>query len=183
MGKEITIWTSEPDYEDVRKEMEEDFPEMSEADRIAIFKQGNLDCLQFQREELSMKLGMPIFVVAELGLWDGIHMAYKEIDSGQLADCFEPNRDTLSIRWFVDDKGDLRCDDMHHDGVNHYLYRVIRRDVPQSEIEYLKNVICDGTAFRSEIERCTERLGDAISAIYGFDLPQPERQAERGRTR
>lgn len=34
MGKEITIWTSEPDYEDVRKDMEEDFPEMSEADRM-----------------------------------------------------------------------------------------------------------------------------------------------------
>ena len=169
MGKEITIWTSEPDYEEVRKYMEEDFPEMSEAERIAIFRQGNIDCLQFQREELSMKFGK--------------HMAYKEIDSGQLADCFEPNRDTLSIRWFVDEKGDLRCDDVHHDGVNHYLYRVLKRDIPQSEVDYLKNAIRTGVAYRSDIERCTERLGDAISAVYGFELPQPERQAERGQAR
>ena len=98
MGKEVTIWTSEPNYEEYRHDLEEDMPDLSEEDRIAIFRQANIDGLQFQREEMSIKLGMPILVVAELGLWDGKHMAYKEIESGNLADCFEPGRDTLQIR-------------------------------------------------------------------------------------
>ena len=183
MSKEITIWTSEPDYEEYRTALEEDMPDLSEEDRIAIFRQGNIDCLQFQKEEMSMRLGMPIFVVAELGLWNGKHMAYKEIESGVLSDCFEPGKDTLSIRWFVDEKGDLRCDDVHHDGVNHYLYRVMKRDVPEAEMDYLKNAIRAGVALQSDIDRCTERLGDAVSMVYGFELPQLERQKERGQAR
>ena len=57
------------------------------------------------------------------------------------------------------------------------------RKTYQSEVDYLKNAIRTGVAYRSDIERCTERLGDAISAVYGFELPQPERQAERGQAR
>ena len=183
MGKEVTIWTSEPNYEEYRHDLEEDMPDLSEEDRIAIFRQANIDGLQFQREEMSIKLGMPILVVAELGLWDGKHMAYKEIESGNLADCFEPGRDTLQIRWFVDERGDLRCDDTHHDGVNHYLYRVLQQDVSEKDIDRLKEDIKDGRATMQEIESCTLRLGDAISTVYGIEFEAPEREHERGDAR
>ena len=183
MNKEITIWTSNPDYEEYRHDLEEDMPAFTEEERIAIFKQANKDCLQFQREEMSVSFGMPILVVGQLGLWDGAHMAYKQIDSGNLADCFEGSRDTLEIRWFVDERGDLRCDDYHHDGMNHYLYRVVRNGISETQLDMLKDAIYMGIATREDIETCTARLGDAIGRIYGFSISEPERQIERGNER
>ena len=134
MGKEYTIWTSDPDYEEYRHDPEEDLQDFTEEERIAVFRQANYDSLEVQKNEMTVKFGMPILIVAQLGLWDGQHMAYKQIDSGNLADCFEGSRYTLNIRWYVDDRGDLRCDDCHHDGVNHYLYRVIRSGTPKRQM-------------------------------------------------
>lgn len=183
MGKEVTIWTSDPNYEEYRHDLEEDMPNMTEEDRVAIFRQANLDSLQFQKDEMSIKLGMPILVVAELGLWDGTQMAYKEIESGNLADCFEPGSDSLQIRWFVDENGDLRCDDIHHDGVNHYLYRVLKPGIPEKAVDMLKEDISAGVASMAEIECCTARLGDAISTVYGIDVSEPGKKPERSEER
>ena len=50
-----------------------------------------------------------------------IFTAYGEIKSGNIKDCLESEMDDLT--WYVDHLGDLRCDAIHHDGTNHYLYR------------------------------------------------------------
>ena len=77
--------------------------------------------------------------------------------------------------------GDLRADAVHHDGTNHYLYRVYKDTATDSQIENLKAKIYDGKATRADITRVTRRLGDEIAAVYGFDIPRQKKNIERAR--
>lgn len=66
--------------------------------------------------------------------------------------------------------GDLRCDASHHDGTNHYLYRVYKDGVTETQIDNLKDKIYCGKATRADITRVTRRLGDDIAKVYGFSI-------------
>jgi hypothetical protein len=81
----------------------------------------------------------------------------------------------------VDRLGDLRCDAVHHDGTNHYLYRVYKPGVSELQMERLKEKLYDGTATRSDITRITRRLGDAIGKVYGWSFPAPGRSQDLSR--
>ena len=71
--------------------------------------------------------------------------------------------------------GDFRCDAIHHDGTNHYLYRAYKDGVSDTQIDNLKEKLYRGIATRADITRVTRRLGDEIAHVYGF--PIPRRQA------
>ena len=83
--------------------------------------------------------------------------------------------------WYVDKYGDLRADAVHHDGTNHYLYRVYKDNISEAQKDRLKEKIYNGTATRADIARVTRRLGDEIGKVYGWSFPT--RQRERGEAR
>lgn len=99
-----------------------------------------------------------------VGLWNGRRMGYKEIPSGNIRDCLSGGYDYTT--WYVDKKGDFRCDDIHHDGINHYLYRVYKDGVSEYQKDRLKEKLYEGTATRSDVTRITRRLGDEIGKVY-----------------
>ena len=99
----------------------------------------------------------------------------KEIPSGNIRDCLYSERDMDYSTWYVDKNGDFRCDAIHHDGTNHYLYRAYKDGVSDTQIENLKENLYRGIATRADITRVTRRLGDEIAHVYGF--PIPRRQA------
>lgn len=131
----------------------------------------NSDYLDDERSNLDIQLSRPILVVGNLGLWHGRHMGYKEIPSGNIRDCLYSERDIYST-WYVDRNGDFRCDAIHHDGTNHYVYRAYKDSVSDTQIERLYR----GIATRTDITKVTRRLGDEIAYVYGF--PIPRRQVE-----
>ena len=106
-------------------------------------------------------------------------MGYKEIPSGNISDCLSGGYDYTT--WYVDKKGDFRCDDIHHDGINHYLYRVYKDGVSEYQKDRLKEKLYEGTATRSDVTRITRRLGDEIGKVYGWEFPT--RQPDRGEAR
>mgnify|MGYP003298886805 FL=1 len=79
--------------------------------------------------------------------------------------------------WYIDSLGDLRCDAIHHDGTNHYLYRVYKDGVRESQIDLLKEKLYNGTATRADITRVTRRLGDDIANVYGFSIKGQKNKA------
>lgn len=112
------IWTNYGlDYEDYRDQLDEDYPELSDAEKEQLMYELNDDYLQDERANLNIQLSQPILVVAQLGLWNGVKPGYREIESGNIRDCLYSHYDFTT--WFVDRQGDLRCDDIHHDGTNH----------------------------------------------------------------
>lgn len=119
------IWSNyDLDYEDWKDDLEADYPDLSEQERIALMYEINGDYLDDERMNLNLQLSAPILVIGDLGLWNGRRMGYKEIASGNIRDCLYSDTDYST--WYVDRLGDLRCDAIHHDGTNHYLYRTYK---------------------------------------------------------
>ena len=169
------IWSDYAlDYEDWREFLESEYPDLSESERFALMYEMNGDYLDDERGNLNIQLAQPIIVIGDLGLWYGRRMGYKEIESGNIRDCLYSDTDYST--WYVDKLGDLRCDAIHHDGTNHYLYRTYKDGVRESQIDLLKEKLYRGTATRADITRVTRRLGDEIAQVYGFSIPR-QRQA------
>ena len=176
-GEKHIIWSNyDLDYEDWRDDLEAEYPDLTEDERIALMYEINGDYLDDERVNLNVQLSRPILVIGDLGLWYGRRMGYKEIDSGNIRDCLYSGRDDMYSTWYVDRLGDLCCDAIHHDGTNHYLYRAYKDGVSESQIDLLKEKLYRGIATRADITRITRRLGDDIAKVYGFSIPR-QRQA------
>ena len=134
----------------------------------------NNDYLDDERVNLNIQLSAPILVIGDIGRWNGRFSGYKEIKSGNIKDCLYSETDYNT--WYVDKFGDLRCDAVHHDGRNHYLYRVYKSGVTDAQIDRLKDKILDGTVTRADITRVTKRLGDDIAKVYGWQIRKPKEQ-------
>ena len=165
------IWSNyDLDYDDWKNDLEAEHPDLSERERIDLMYRINSDYLDDERINLDIPLSRPILVVADLGLWYGRRQGYKEIESGNIRDCLYDDNDYVT--WFVDKNGDFRCDSIHHDGTNHYLYRTYKDGVSDEQIENLKWKLYHGQATRKDITRITRRLGDEIGKVYGWEFPQ-----------
>ncbi len=175
------IWTNYAlDYEDWREDLEAEYPELSDDERYLRMLDINADYLDDERLNLNIQLSQPILVIADLGLWNGRFSGYKEIISGNIRDCLYSEHDYSTF--YVDKQGDLRCDDYHHDGTNHYLYRVYKDSATDEQRTALLDKIFFGVAKRTDIDRVTKRLGDEIGKVYGWEFPAL-RPADRGDTR
>jgi len=168
------IWSNRDlDYEDWREWLEVEYPTLSEDERIEMMYEQNNDYLADERLNLDIDVGNTILVIADLGLWTGRHSGYREITSGNISDCLYSHYDYTT--WYVDSDGEFRCDDVHHDGVNHYLYRAFRKGVTEEQMHYLEDKIYLGTATQADIDHYTRRLGADIGRVYGWSFPTKHR--------
>lgn len=161
------IWSNDLAYErEWDEEMESLYPDATELERMEIlYHQMQFD-LECERANLNISLGMPIIVIADLGLWDGRKKGYKVIGTGNVSDCLYDDCDYLT--WYVDELGDLRCDATHHDGTNFYLYRVFRDGTTPAQMRNLEQKIYNGTVTWKDIARLTTKIGPAIAKVYGW---------------
>lgn len=167
------------DYEDWRNDLESEYPDMTETERIGLMYELNGDYLEDERINLNIQLPGPILVYGDIGLWNRRVTGFQMIDSGNLRDCLYSNCDYNE--WFVDRLGDFRCTGVHHDGQNNYLYRAIKENATESQIRRLQGKIYDGTATRTDITRVTRRLGDDIAHVYGFSISRMKQKQAAAR--
>ena len=168
------IWSNyHLDLDDWRDDLLEEYPDAGEAELYQLMQERNDSYLDDERVNLNIQQSGPILVIADLGRWNGRFSGYKEIASGNIRDCLYSDTDYST--WYVDRLGDLRCDAVHHDGTNHYLYRIYKPGVTDAQIDRLKEKIYDGVATRADITRITQRLGDDIGKVYGWSFPRPPR--------
>ena len=98
-GRHI-IWSNDIDYDDWREDLEEQYPDLTEAERMELMYELNGDYLDDERSNLDIQLSRPILVVGDLGLWHGRRMGYKEIPSGNIRDCLYSERDIDYSTWY-----------------------------------------------------------------------------------
>ena len=101
------IWSNENlDLDDWREDLQEQYPDCSEDELYRIMCETNADYLSDERVNLNIQLSQPILVIADLGLWNGRRMGYKEIPSGNIRDCLSGGYDyTTQGRCFRISKG------------------------------------------------------------------------------
>ena len=165
------IWSNyNLDLDDWREDLLEEYPDAGESELYQLMDERNSSYLDDERCNLNIQMAMPIIIIGDLGLWNGRRTGYKDIPSGNIRDCLYSDTDYTT--WYVDRLGDLRCDAVHHDGTNHYLYRAFKPGVSEAQMDRLREKIYDGSVTRADITRVTQRLGDAIGKVYGWDFPQ-----------
>lgn len=104
-----------------------------------------------------------ILVIADLGLWDGRRSAYKIIDSGNVKDILSFTYDYAE---FYGDGYNIRGTEVHHDGTNHYLYRVIREN---RNIQNLLDAIYNNEEITSsKLNYYTKSLYKDVAKVYGW---------------
>lgn len=123
----------------------------------------NADYLNDERANLNIEVDGEILVIADLGLWDGRHSAYKMLESNNIGDILYPDCDLA--KWYSDGK-DIRFEGAHHDGTNNYLYRVVEDG---SDIdEFLDKIYNQEPITDEEIEKYTKSLHPYVAKAYGW---------------
>lgn len=119
--------------------------------------------LDDERMNLNKVVDGRILVIADLGLWNGRRPGYQVIGTRNIKDILDVNYDYAE---FYGDGYNIRGTEVHHDGTNHYLYRIIRED---RNIENLLNAICDGEEIsKSKLNYYTRSLYKDVAKIYGW---------------
>ena len=165
-----TIWSNEYDViESIAKDMME-YDEALEWDHaLDQAYEINAESLDDEKRNLNIEVGDEIIIIADLGLWDGRRQAYKELHKMNIADCLCGTCGDY-VTWFVDDRGDMWCRDIHHDGTNLYLYRAWKEGITEAQKRnFLDKVYC-GNATRKDITRYTRRIGEYVADIYGWKI-------------
>lgn len=172
------IWTNDPyeiDMDAYAKELcEANEWDCSDEKAMDIAYECLDDDLDAERANLNITLHDRIIMIGNIGLWDGNYHGYNDTHCGNnIRDCLYSSCDYVT--WYCDRLGDLRAEEVHHDGRNYILYRVWKRDVTETQKERLLDRILDGTATRRDITRYTERIGDYIGSVYGWKFPSRRR--------
>lgn len=170
MIKKFEIWNSEINMDEWKDFLEEDknlnpgLYQTNEDDFLQVYKL-NQEYLDDERANLDKTLPNPILVIANLGLWNGRTTAYKIIQSGNLKDILTPQVDGISGQHWYCDGYNICCDETHHDGTNHYLYREIKNS---ENIENFLNMIYRKDNWEEKLNYYTKSIASDIGRIYGL---------------
>lgn len=177
--KRHIIWSNlNLELDEWKDDLKEEYPLLDDEALYEKMHEINDEYLLDERKNLDIELERPILVIADLGLWNGRHLGYKEIRSANIKDCLYSDVDM--IEWFIDSKGDLRANAVHHDGINHYLYREYG-DISDEKIQYLLDKIYEGKVTKRDIQNLTKPIGKEIAKVYGIDLGHDTKKMEKGR--
>ena len=114
-----------------------------------------------ERGNLNREVDGCIIVFASLGLWNGRHKGSGIIGS-KIKDILYSDCDY--IHWYCD-RYNVRCDASHHDGTNHYLYRIAK---DKETAKKIANKIAYGDMTEEEFIRKTKSLRPYVAKVYGW---------------
>lgn len=119
--------------------------------------------LDDERYNLNKEVDGRILIIADLGLWNGRKPGYKIIESRNIKNILSSQCDY--VEWYGDGYN-IRCTASHHDGTNHYLYRIIRED---RNIDNLLDAIYNGEKITSsKLNYYTKSLYKDVANVYGW---------------
>lgn len=161
MNLDIEDWR-----EDYKESCENNDMEYDPDDEYAIYEwmmETNKEYFYDERMNLDKVVEGRILVIADLGLWNGRKPAYKIIESGNIKDILGFTYDCAE---FYGDGYNIRGTEVHHDGTNCYLYRVIRED---RNIQNLLDDIYDGKEYTmKKLNYYTKSLYKDVAKVYGW---------------
>lgn len=123
----------------------------------------NAEYLKDEQINLDVKTDGRILIIADLGLWNGRKQGYKIILDQNIKHILEFQHDYAE---FYSDGKDIRATEVHHDGTNHYLYRVIRKN---RDINKLLDAIYNGEEISNrKLNYYTKSLYKDVANVYGW---------------
>ena len=171
--KKHIIWSNmNLDIEDWRDGYKEDI-EINELDKDPNDEEAlyewmiEMNDMYFEDEQynLNKEVDGRIIIIADLGLWNGRKDGYKILGTN-IKEIFNINPRGFDYAEFYGDGYNIRATEHHHDGTNHYLYRVIRED---RNIDNLLDAIYNGEEITSsKLNYYTKSLYKDVANVYGW---------------
>ena len=163
------------DWEGLREE----YPDYDEKQLTEEMYEINNDYLAEERHNLRIQCDNDIIVFGNIERWNGRVQGYKIIESGKISDCLYTDCDMAE--WYVDRDGDLCSTQIHHDGTNYLYYRKFKNGLSNDDREDFLDKFYNGTATQEDIDRVTDKLGEIIGKVYGWELPTVDRYSVQQR--
>ena len=162
------IWSNiDPNLDDWRDDLLEEYPDASEDELFRIMYQLIDDQLADERINLGGEK-FDMIAIADLGRWNGRFSGYREYHNKPISDILSSECDYCE--WYVDEAGELRSTQHHHDGTNYILYRKYRPNVSEGQKDLLKGLIYNGKDYEAAMRRYTTRLGPEVAKVYGWKI-------------
>lgn len=95
-----------------------------EAEEWQRIQEMNEQYLEDERCNLDKVIGRAVIELCKFQYWNGIEENAFLISSGNMKDIFRRHCQMSMCRWYSDGNN-ICCDESHHDGTNHYIYKVI----------------------------------------------------------
>lgn len=129
---------------------------------------GNLDC----------PVSGEILCIGERNLWNGTAFEISKVQGNNLTDCLSSRtRGTDDVEFYVEkDTLELKQNDYHHDGTNHFTYREVKAGVTEEQLDEFFAKCSAGKITRADIDKITEPMGRYVQRIYGFEVNKPEKK-------
>ena len=152
--------------EEEKKFLKEEYPELSETEIEQWAYDSINNWLEDERTNLDIELPSEIVIIANLGLWNGRRVGIKTTRHTNIKDILCHQLSGISEIKFYCDRYNLKADESHHDGTNHYTYRMVREN---RDIGGLVDRICRGDKITPQIiNYYTESLVDRVNKVYGW---------------
>lgn len=109
-----------------------------------------------------------IIQIAQLGLWNGNPVGYKLLNDRTVGNLLRLGESCDYGEFYIDNYWNLRSNQTHHDGTNHYLYRAFKPKVTDAQFRSLTTKLYNGIVDNALITRLTVSLGKDIGRVYGW---------------
>lgn len=174
------IWESEPhvktsDLMGLREEMYEmeiaDPQEFLTDEEVLEYYLSELNPSYLEDEQINLSIQLPgnIIAIADLGLWNGRKNGYK-IMTDNLNSILQSHMNGPSEICIYGDSYNIFANEAHHDGTNHYLYRML---LPDKDVTPLLDAIWSGKEISKEmLNRYTRSLYPYVANVYGWPCRQ-----------
>lgn len=158
------IWTSDVDWKSIEA-LEKD-ENLSESVAYEAEREDNLTWLDAEKSNLDIEVQNPILVVADLGLWNGRRSDYRILSGSRVADIFGVQCGDF-VTYFAD-AYNVCCEDIHHDGINRYIFREIRD--PEGYCQPLLDALRGQRNYKALMKRYSKSLLPYVADVYGWPM-------------
>ena len=153
-------------FQEVREKSDEEMKDTPVSELIEFASDEASRWLCDETANLNVPLDHPILVVADLGLWDGHHQGYRVLGSN--VSCIFRIMQGAVVTYYAD-AYNVYADDAHHDGENHYMFRVLRGDA--DACMPLLNAIYSGEPVsKATMNRYSRSLLPYVADVYGWPV-------------
>ena len=168
-NKERVIFDSSYDVDDWRESFKY-FCEINglneeEEDIYNYIEESKREELHDEKRNLDITIDGDILVIADLGLWDGRHSAYKIIHATSLKNIFSVAKNYDDVRFYCD-QYNVKADLYHHDGCNHVEFRLMKNG--RSGKTLLDKLYNQEKYTRDDIRNCSTSLRKYVAKVYGW---------------
>ena len=163
--------------DDIRQETREMLAECNDIEEDEVtdnwITEAIMEGIYDERLNLNVETGGVIICLAVLGLWHGKTHAAKIVGTKVKDILYSKNDEN---EWYAD-AWDVRCNSTHHDGTNHYLYRLAANREEADDICY-NWVYGDPSKRDSLLKRRTRSIRPFVAGVYGWQQFGVHRRAE-----